>query len=342
MRRALAAVAVLGVAAVVTLFEIGLRVFGEGRPYRRTHPGAHENGALNWTRVDPDLGWVFSGQNTETFLSNRWRTVPFDYRSNPQGFRDGRDFDAVDPAQPLTRIAVFGDSFVFGVYLNEVDTLPVLLEQRLGEGHAVYNLGIPGWGVDQMVLAHRKFHERLALTVAMLVYIDDDVLRVFEAYRRAEGINKPSFRVEAGRLVPRTDVGIGLIEWLSRELRLVNRLYGHHVWGYRHFESMRIVRALLAEFAAAARASGEIPVVVRYPGRHQVTRMRLDPRFGLGDVCERLGIAYIEPHARIHDLPRERKRGFFIEDNSHPARVGNEIVAELIAEDLRPLLRSGG
>ncbi len=100
---------------------------------------------------------------------------------------------------------VLGDSFVFGTYLDDADTLCAQLQALLGAGNEVYNFGIPGWGVDHGTSLTWKYVDLIQPDVVMAVYIDDDVTRVFESYRVVEGLNKPSFNVDDGRLIPHTN-----------------------------------------------------------------------------------------------------------------------------------------
>jgi hypothetical protein len=67
---------------------------------------------------------------------------------------------------------VSGDSFTFGALLDDPDTLTYLLQERLGSGHEVYNLASPGWGLDQMYLAYRKFVDRIDPDIVIVVYIE--------------------------------------------------------------------------------------------------------------------------------------------------------------------------
>jgi hypothetical protein len=65
---------------------------------------------------------------------------------NALGYRD-REF-ALEK-QGRTRIAMLGDSFVFGDNVGPRQTLPKQLERVLGPGYEVWNFGIAGDGPDQ-------------------------------------------------------------------------------------------------------------------------------------------------------------------------------------------------
>lgn len=115
---------------------------------------------------------------------------------------------------------VLGDWFTFGVYVEEPKTLPAHLATQLGEGFELFNVSSPGWGVDQMYLAYRKFVEVLDPDVVVLVYINDDVRRAFESEIEGE---KPSF------LSTREGYGSGQTPSMARTLRTRNSWTGFGV-----------------------------------------------------------------------------------------------------------------
>src|SRR5688572_6792230 len=95
---------------------------------------------------NPDLGWLPrpNAQNAESI-------------HNAAGLRVeaiGRNVDAT--AKPgILRIALFGDSFVYGSEVSYPDTWAFGLARRLearGEAIEVLNFGVPGYGTDQAYL----------------------------------------------------------------------------------------------------------------------------------------------------------------------------------------------
>jgi hypothetical protein len=76
-----------------------------------------------------------------------YRVKPWPSRSiNSWGYRD-REFGA--KRADVFRIVVVGDSFPMGLAVQPKETFPKQLEQQLGEGYEVLNLGIQGYGTDQ-------------------------------------------------------------------------------------------------------------------------------------------------------------------------------------------------
>ena len=173
-----------------------------------TQPGQYEDrtfGARHWPRKDHDLGWVLSG-GAPDFYTSKGLKIPM-YAANQQGFRDTRDFATIDWRSGKTRVMMLGDSFLFGVNLDAQDAIPAVLERKLST-YEVYNLGIPGWGVDQMYLAYKKYADVIKPEIIVLLYIDDDLKRIYEAFNKAAGMRiKPSFSFSGKTIRPKKGKG---------------------------------------------------------------------------------------------------------------------------------------
>ncbi len=112
--------------------EFSLRVWGFNASYLIQLKGLPEGrGAL---RIELDRQRLY-------------RVKPWPNRSiNSWGYRD-REFGAKRPG--TYRIVVIGDSFPMGLAVEPTETFPKQLEQQLGKGYEVFNLGITGYGPDQ-------------------------------------------------------------------------------------------------------------------------------------------------------------------------------------------------
>jgi len=117
-----------------------------------------------------------------------------------QGFRADSDFS---PSDPRRRIVLVGDSYTFGAGVDFQDTFGAILQRKTPD-QVVYNLGMPGFGIDQvwMSVRHQAIDLRPDLIVAGIV--DADFERSLIPYREAEGFNKPTFQLVNGRLTQRT------------------------------------------------------------------------------------------------------------------------------------------
>ena len=98
---------------------------------------------------------------------------------------------------------IVGDSYTFGAGVDFQDTFGAILQRKTPD-RVVYNLGMPGFGIDQvwMSVRHQAIDLRPDLIVAGIV--DADFERSLIPYREAEGFNKPTFQLVNGRLTQRT------------------------------------------------------------------------------------------------------------------------------------------
>lgn len=301
----------------------------EARLYERTFPGEYQNTHLTWAREEPDLGWVFSGEGTNRFKNEVLRELQVDYHANSQGFRADVDFDAVHPDSSTSRIMMLGDSFVFGVYLDEADTLPRIIQKKLGDGPKVFNLGIPGWGIDQMYWAYKKYADLIRPDTVVLCYIEEDIYRVFEAFRKVEKLNKPSYDLVDGRLVYREPSERSLLERLASVSFLFNRLYRQ---AYRDYKSNQIVEVLMSELMQDSRRRGERLVVVRLPHLDEIREARKGRMSAFADLFAGTDVAFLDPREAMRELAWKDVDSFYLPNDSHPSGKGNSFFADYIVE----------
>jgi hypothetical protein len=320
------AVNLLVLAGALFVAELAYRALStSGEFYRRTYPGQDSLHFPQWARRDDKVGWVFNGAGAHTFKSSN---RPWSVTVNDEGFRSRDSYRDRPRESQAKRVMLLGDSFVFGTYLNDSETLSSALQQTLGPGYHVDNFGVPGWGIDQMLLAYLAYVDTIDPDFVIAVYIDDDVLRVFEAFRGWEGMGKPSFEVVDGQLVRRTRDDPGFIDRMAEVSILANRFYKYV---YRPHVSGRIARALFLELASETRKRGQALLVVRYPSRSEILENQ-SPSFDFAGFCRDERISYLDPREAMKAEGLDRYRTFYLDDDTHPSPEGNRFVAEAIAE----------
>lgn len=126
--------------------------------------------AAEFIRFDPLLGW-----SNRPGASGRMRFRPdFDtgMQISRQGLRD-RTF-AVPKPTGVRRVLCLGDSFTWGMGVEESETWPKVLERELGKGFEAVNAGVNGWGTAQEWLWLR---DRGAIfepdAVVLALYVND-------------------------------------------------------------------------------------------------------------------------------------------------------------------------
>lgn len=144
-------------------------------------------------RHDPQLGWtVTTGLNRPDYYGPG-RSL----HANSRGARGTREYLVPKPSE-IFRIVCLGDSFTFGVMLDDSDSFPSYLAQRHPSLEAV-NLGVSGYSTGQAWLRGKLEGEAFEpdLIIHTLIWNDIQRLRVgvlrFEEYM-------PHFRITDGEI----------------------------------------------------------------------------------------------------------------------------------------------
>jgi len=116
-----------------------------------------------------------------------WRLV---YTTNSSGHR-GPDVPIADPTSRV-RVVVLGDSFSFGMGVNDNEEYPRRLAEKLGPSFEVINGGMPGWGLDSEIKWYLTAGAAYRPAVVILQFSQNDP---------SDPGSNPVARVEGGRLV---------------------------------------------------------------------------------------------------------------------------------------------
>src|SRR6185369_11319022 len=201
----------------------------------------------------PTLGW--------TNPSGEVDAIGATAHVNARGLRADREYSIERPAG-VTRIEVFGDSFVFGTEVGDESPYCRVLERILPHAE-VLNFGVPGYGLDQMML---RFQEE-----GVAFHPDIVVIGIVSPVLGRTGNftfwYKPYFELEAGTLVlygvpvpspaeaaSRQRYGLRILDVASMILDPVSQR-----------DPAPLNGAILLRFLAEIRAAGAQPMIVRSP-----------------------------------------------------------------------------
>ena len=140
-------------------------------------------------RYDPELGW-FPKELDERYFQGSQKIF---VKNNTIGFRDHEYGPKVKP-----RIAVIGDSFVWGYDVNSEDRFTEKLQERIPSWE-VLNFGVSGYGTDQEYLLIKKYYDLLKPDVVILFICENDK-KDTSSNNRYHGYFKPYFTVENSAL----------------------------------------------------------------------------------------------------------------------------------------------
>jgi len=175
----------------------------------------HKDGTLvvgGFHRPHPTRGW--------TVAPNAHQVVDgFRYTTNERGYRSLRPYT---PDSAKYTVLVIGDSFTFGIDTNDEETWPYLLETK-DPGLNVINLGVGGYGIDQMDVTLQETVGVYHPDLVIIAFIGDDLRRTFLSFR---DYKKPRFVLDRGG-VRLTNVPIGTPDAVTSEIESRRRWFDH-------------------------------------------------------------------------------------------------------------------
>lgn len=182
--------------------------------------------------------------------------------TNAEGFRGARDFP-MQKDSGKTRIVLIGDSFTFGEIVSDDETFAALL-QRDFPNTEILNLGIHGYGHDQMLIHLRERGLPYHPDIVILGYIAADQSRNLVDFR---SYAKPRFVLDGDSLrltgspVPSPEQMLRMDWARPRTIDLVSTIrYMMKGPAGRRADGERITEALLAEMSREVVAAGAVPV----------------------------------------------------------------------------------
>lgn len=170
--------------------------------------------------VHPRLGWM--PRRNLRFTNHKGDT----YTTNGAGFRSLEEY-ARDRAR--FTLLILGDSFTYGSDSDDSEVWPTIL-QGLDSGLQVLNMGIGGYGTDQMYLMLEDQIAQYEPDLVIAAVIDDDLGRSMLSFRDYQ---KPRFEIRDGELVL-TNTPIRGTEEVARQVR-------DEIRGRRYLSGIRLV-----------------------------------------------------------------------------------------------------
>ncbi|SEN82284.1 GDSL-like Lipase/Acylhydrolase family [Rhodospirillales bacterium URHD0017] len=220
---------------------------------------------------DPTLGWTAIPGSSGTLLGK-----PLSFTK--EGMREqNRDRPPAPGPSMGPLIIAFGDSMTEGYGVGNDETWPAHLERLTGR--RVLNAGVPGYGLDQMVLRAERLVPELKPSTVILAFIADDITRTALAVREAKG--KPYFAPDgeglALRNVPVEGTGPSsltamarrllayshLVDWIVNRLGVAQSWYGREVG--TGVDPFIVSCRLMDRFAALVKREGASALVVALP-----------------------------------------------------------------------------
>jgi hypothetical protein len=269
--------------------------------------------------VHPTMGW------------GQVRPTP----DNPIGLKSF-SHKALSSDRPL--ILFFGDSFVRGMPFNE-NSLPQMVAK--GSPHyEVVNLGVRGYGVDQMYLQSREIGMPATNGEVWVGILTWDLDRAYLEYSYGQ---KPRYRIKNGILtlpnVPIKQLDQKFIDgykmpfrsWLIQAIRRKRQIHqGLERGGPERDEKIAINRAILRDWSAWCRDAG-IPLrVILFHTRQDIAQDSWRSR-AVKKYCEEFGLPMFDTADVL--MPYLEKTGSWGEElyekgDFHHTDLANKLIAE--------------
>jgi len=162
---------VAGVIAFV-LGEVAIRLFA---PTEFLHPR---------NQFSSEYGLIpFANANMVHGVPGKWE---FHYRTNADHCRGGQALAPEDVTG--SSVVVLGDSYAFGMGVNDGEEFPTVMSDNLGDDVHVLNLASPGWGLTQQIRRFYTYGNGFAPDVVVLQFCGNDPEDNF-IYRVTEIVN---------------------------------------------------------------------------------------------------------------------------------------------------------
>lgn len=311
--------------------ELGLRFLGY-RPWQvkdiriRVEPGGE------FFAPDPQLGYTHIPGTFKVTLPDGY-TFRVTHRDN--GLRVTQPLAAYDPAVQRDEIWIFGCSFTHGWTLNDEETYPWLLQQRLPE-YEIVNYGVSGYGTlqaliqFQQALSQRRPPKLVIVTYASFHDQRNTLLRLrskqIVPWNKLGPLVQPYAWLDTQGDLQYAMADVTFQEFpLMRSSALSNFIettYDSKVEN-RFYQSHEVSRAIIKEFARLAQAR-EVPLLVAGLLSDSLTTDMLAFAAGEGLMTADISVDLSQPANR--NLPHD----------PHPSPAANE----QYAHNLEPFLRS--
>lgn len=242
---------------------------------------------------DAQLGWKL-----KPYWSGKHHHYDYDVAYNID--RDG--FRRSDARRENVNYAVVGDSFSFGLGVNDDETFTALLNANSEEKNIFRNYSVPGYSTDQQLLLLNGLKDKIDMDVLLVVYLGNDIFDNMRDYPLQAEHAKPYFKLTDNKLslentpVPLTpksaaarkntisNIVLGqpqhaetFSDWfarleINRRLGLFQKNVGlsDEEMDHRFSESLKLFNALVHEIQKLTNKNARKLNVVLLPGRSYV------------------------------------------------------------------------
>lgn len=248
----------------------------EDYTWRRMWVHRHQNSGVQifykFDIYDPSKGWILKPnlRDMKVFGDKVLNT-------NSKGFRGKKDFPYIKNKEKL-RILILGDSFTFGDEVSDDETYSHYLQEILPYTEVI-NLGVHGYGHDQMLILLKEEGVKYEPDIVILGFLPMDMPRNLLKFR---DFAKPRFVLKRGKLkltgtpVPRPEY---ILQWDWARPRILDMFsimrYEVRVQlGLYKKEMADVTTAILMDMIELIESIHAIPILVYLPAESEISMHR--------------------------------------------------------------------
>ncbi len=287
---------------------------------------AGEQFSYSIDEFSPDYGWK---------LKPNLKREPFDgyvVSSDSSGLRS---VSSSPRADTLPRFLFIGDSFTFGECVDDSLSFPAFVQQMM-TGVKVLNMGVHGWGNDQMLMCLKREGQSYHPDIVVVGCMNDDLNRINLWFR---DYAKPYYEIGgsdslvlcgAPVLSPKELLTKGQFKLLDLLLAQYEIRFSSH----SSSEKDKLAAAIMRETVLTIKGMNAIPVFVYLPWVEEATSGKSMPDKAFLKAISDSSVIWIDPTLRIS----QRLTGTQLEKGKnfscHYTPLINQIIAECIVDAL--------
>jgi lysophospholipase L1-like esterase len=191
----------------------------------------------------------FGFWNRPNLRAKRFQSEPntpfYRVTTDAKGYRGLRPVQTPKP-QGVRRVVVLGDSFTFGVGVDDKDTFPAQLERELNRTAAkgtdgaarceVVNAGCPGWGTENELAFWRARSKELQPDLLVVAFFRNDLADnmrhfLFQVTPEGKAVYKPNVELSRAKQIAEKIPFYGFLSEHSHLLNLLRRIVAKRVMG---------------------------------------------------------------------------------------------------------------
>ena len=285
---------------------------------------------------DSTKGWI-SKPNLESVKVFNGKYL----NTNMKGFRGTSDYPYNKNPDKI-RIILLGDSFTFGDEVSDNETFAHYLQEFMPDAEII-NIGIHGYGHDQMFLLLKEEGVKYKPDIVILGFVYQNVFRNCLTFK---DFAKPKFVLDNGKLnvtnlpIPTPEVVLAK-EWKRSKLLDVYSMF-HHFYnvssGIHEDRAKELTTHILDEIISLVDSIEAIPVFIYLPTKNEIYNKEktLEGEKFFYDYCRQNGeVIYFSSRPNFANFIEKHQSTQLILSGGHWSPQGHRIVAETINTYLR-------